>query len=184
MALTHQDAAEALRLAEAAEARSDMLRGYQSTASHLILWGAVYAVAYALSYFRPAQAGWGWVVLIALGSLGSTVIGARDRPDRQSGRAALIIPTLMATFFVFIVATSAIMQPQDPRQMGAFVPLVVAVCYVVLGLGAGSRITLAGVALGALTLVGYFAFPSIFMLWMAVVAGGTLVLSGLWLRRV
>jgi hypothetical protein len=90
----------------------------------------------------------------------------------------------MATFLVFIVATSAIMQPQDPRQMAAFVPLVVAVCYVVLGLGAGSRITLAGVALGALTLVGYFAFPSIFMLWMAVVAGGTLVLSGLWLRRV
>jgi hypothetical protein len=181
MSMTHEDAAEALRLAEAAQERSTTLRGYQSTAPHLILWGAIYAAAYAMSYFRPAQAGLSWFVLILLGSVASTVIGMRDRRGR---RTSAVIPTLMATFLVFIFASAAIMQPQDPRQMGAFVPLVVAACYVVLGLGAGSRITLAGVALGGLTLFGYFAFPSIFMLWMAVVAGSTLVLSGLWLQRV
>jgi hypothetical protein len=34
-----------------------------------------------------------------------------------------------------------------------------------------------------LTIVGFFVLPAIFMLWMAVVGGGALVLGGLWLRR-
>jgi hypothetical protein len=95
-----------------------------------------------------------------------------------------LIPALFLTFFGFIAASSAIMQPHDAKQIGAFVPLVVAVCYIVLGLGVGRRIALAGLALAVLTLTGYFAFPGIFELWMAVVGGGTMILSGFWLRRV
>ncbi len=185
MAVTHEDAAAALRLANEAGERSAMLRGYQSTAPHLILWGVIYAVAYAISYGRPAQANIAWAVLIVAGSVASMVIGGRDRSDRAAGsKKWAIVPALFVTFLAFIMATAAVMQPQDPKQMAAFVPLVVAVAYIVMGLGAGRRIALAGVALGVLTLVGYFGFPAIFMLWMAVVGGGTLILSGLWLRRV
>jgi hypothetical protein len=186
MSVTQQDAAEALRLVDEAGARSEMLRGYQSTAPHLILWGIIYALAYALSYMRPAQSNLIWIVLASLGSVGSVVAASLDQRERASsdGNGWLVIPALFLTFLGFIAASSAIMQPHDPRQVGAFVPLVVAVGYIVLGLGVGSRIALAGVALAALTLVGFFAFPGIFELWMAVVGGGTLILSGLWLRRV
>jgi hypothetical protein len=146
----------------------------------------VYALAYTLSYARPAQSGIGWIVLPALGCTGSAVIGSMDRREcaPRSGRRRFLIPALFLTFFGFIAASSAIMQPHDAKQIGAFVPLVVAVCYIVLGLGVGRRIALAGLALAVLTLTGYFAFPGIFELWMAVVGGGTMILSGFWLRRV
>jgi hypothetical protein len=63
------------------------------------------------------------------------------------------------------------------------VPLVIAATYVGLGIAVGRRRAFTGIALGVLTLVGFFALPSIFMLWMAAVGGGALVLGGLWLRQ-
>jgi hypothetical protein len=180
MSVTHEDAAEALRLVREAGDRSETLRGYQSASPHLILWGCVYAAAYSFSYFRPHLAQWPWLVLVPIASVGDIIIGKRDR----SGGDWTIFPILFCTFLVFILATAAIMQPHDPNQMGAFVPLVVAACYIALGVGAGKRILYTGVALGVLTLVGFFAFPAIFLLWMAVVGGGAMVLGGLWLRQV
>jgi hypothetical protein len=185
MAFSSADAAEALRQAERAEQVSHTLRGYQSMAPHLILWGAIYFLAYSFSHFRPAQGGLAWLVLAPLGSVGSFALAWFDKSERgDSDGHWAVVPALFATFLGFIAATALIMQPQDPRQMAAFVPLVVAVAYIVLGLGAGRRIVFAGIALAALTLFGFIALPGWFMLWMAVVGGGTLILSGLWLRRV
>jgi hypothetical protein len=43
---------------------------------------------------------------------------------------------------------------------------------------------LAGVVVAALTLIGFFGLPQYFLLWMAVVGGGALILGGFWLRSV
>lgn len=178
MSVTHEDATEALRLIAEAGQRSTMLRGYQSAAPHLILWGGIYAAAYTFGYFRPYQAGLAWAVLIPAATIGDVLIARRDH-----GRINwAVFLGLFATFLAFISATALVMQPHDPRQMAAFVPLVVAAAYVVLGIGVGRRLVFTGLALGVLTLVGFLALPSIFMLWMAVVGGGALVLGGLWLR--
>jgi hypothetical protein len=180
MSVTQQDAAEALRLVHDAGTRSELLRGYQSASPHLILWGCVYFVAYAFGYFWPSQAGLPWIVLVPIASIGDVIIGKRDR----TGGDWTIFPILFCTFLAFIIGTAFIMQPHDPKQMGAFVPLVVAACYIALGVGAGKRIMYTGVALGVLTLFGFFALPAYFLLWMAVIGGGSLVLGGLWLRQV
>ena len=180
MSLTQNDAAEALRLVQQAGERSETLRGYQSVSPHLILWGCVYFVAYAFGYFRPDLAGWPWLVLVPVASIGDVMIARRDR----SGGDWTTFTILFCTFLAFIVATAAIMQPQSPSQMAAFVPLVVAACYISLGVAAGNRLIYTGIGLFLLTLIGYFAFPAIFLLWMAVVGGGALILGGLWLRQV
>ena len=182
MPIAQSDAAEALRAVHQAEATSTTLRGYQSAAPHLILWGCVYFCAYTVAYVRPAWGGWAWLVLVPLASIGDGVIASRDRA-KQDGKWGVVL-VLFATFLAFITATGAIMQPQDPKQMAAFVPLLVAACYIVLGVGVGQRLIYTGVALGVLTLVGFFAFPAIFMLWMAAVGGGALILGGIWLGRV
>jgi hypothetical protein len=49
---------------------------------------------------------------------------------------------------------------------------------------AGMRFLGTFVAIAALTLGGFFFLPAHFLLWMAVVGGGALVLAGLWLRTV
>jgi hypothetical protein len=43
-------------------------------------------------------------------------------------------------------------------------------------------LTVTGIGMAALTLVGYYLFPAYFFFWMAVVGGGALMLAGLWLR--
>jgi hypothetical protein len=180
MSITREDAANALRLADQADQRSRMLRGYQSAAPHLILWGCVYTGTYGFSYFQPCQAGLAWMIVIPLAFIGDVALARRDRGDRS---AWTVVPVLIVAFLAFIAATAAIMRPHDPSQMGAFVPLAVAWAYVSAGTRLGPRVIFAGIALGALTMVGYFCLHAWFIPWMAVVGGGTLVLSGLWLRK-
>jgi hypothetical protein len=180
MSLSREDAAEALRLVTQAGQRSATLRRYQGAAPHLILWGCVYAVAYTFGYFRPQQAWLAWAILVPAAAIGDALIARRDR-GANSWRPFLAIFTL---FVAFIVSTGAIMQPRDPAQMSAFIPLVVATVYVALGMAIGRRFVITGVALGALTLTGFFALHSIFMLWMGIVGGAALILGGFWLKRV
>ena len=53
-----------------------------------------------------------------------------------------------------------------------------------LAMGNGMRLIATGIALAVLTLVGFFAFPALFSLWMAVVGGTALILGGVWMLRV
>jgi hypothetical protein len=180
MSITREDAANALRLADQAGQRSRMLRGYQSAAPDLILWGCVYAATYAFTFFRPYLSGVAWLVVVPLTVIGDVAIAWHDRDDR---RLWSVVAVPVAAFLALILATIAIMRPHDPRQMSAFVPLAVAWAYITIGSILGLRMIVAGIALGALTACGYFFLYPWFLLWMAVVGGGTLVLSGLWLRR-
>jgi hypothetical protein len=179
MSITEENAAEAIRLVEEAAQRSTTLRGYRRAAPHLILWGVIYAVAYSGAYFQPGRTGLVWLVLVPSGVIGDVLISWRDRPCNWALFAGIFL-----TFFAFVAATMSIMHPRDPQQVAAFVPLVVAAAYAVLGMSLGARFVFIGLALGLLTLIGFFALSSIFMLWMAAVGGGALVLGGLLLRRV
>jgi len=183
MSITKEAAADALRIAHEASERSAMLRGYQSAAPHLILWGCAYAAAYSYGYFAPENAGLAWLVAVPVTSIGDIIVAWRDKGEQTDSGNWTALAGLFATFLAFITAAGAIFQPQDPKQMAAFVPLVVAACYTVLGIWLGRRMVLAGIALGALTMFGFFALPTYFMLWMAAVGGGTLILTGLWLRQ-
>jgi hypothetical protein len=48
----------------------------------------------------------------------------------------------------------------------------------------GTRYVVSGIAVAALTLAGFFLLKQHFLLWMAAVGGGAMILAGLWLRRV
>ncbi len=180
MSLAPQDAIDALRVVDETDATSRTLHGYNIAAPHMILWGCAYAAGYFYGFLRPEHAGAAWLVLVPLATIGDVMIGGGS----NRGANWQVFAGLLATFLAFVMATATIMQPQDPRQMAAFVPLLVACCYIVLGIGAGRRLVFTGIALFVLTLLGFFAFPAIFLLWMAVVGGGGLILGGLWLRRV
>ena len=56
--------------------------------------------------------------------------------------------------------------------------------YVIAGLWFGYAFVAIGIAITVLTLIGYFFVTGFtFLLWMAVVNGGGLILGGLWMRR-
>jgi hypothetical protein len=181
MVVTPADASTALQDIAAAEARSVTYRGYQSMSPHLIIWGIAYAVGYTINDLAQGWGGPAWLAITAVAVSGDILAARADRKSNANGAA---VGALFAIILVFVGCTLAIMQPRDPRQIGAFIPLVVAGAYAILGLMGAPRMMILGAALAALTLFGFFALPAHFMLWMAAVGGGSLVLGGVWLRQV
>ena len=179
MPLSPLEAAQALQEIERTQSRSKILRGYQGGAPHFLVWAALWAVGYGLSYLTPARAGTIWIVVIAIGAVAGVVVLMRSKGAAPAWRYAAGFATLAA----FSLATLVVLPPTHGPQVAAFVPLVVAMAYVLAGLWWGTRFIVTGIALALLTLGGYFLLRDDFLLWMAVVGSGALLLAGLWLRR-
>ena len=183
MPLSKQEAAEALKYITLTERRSGEVHAYQTSSPFLILWGVLWAIGYTVSYFRPA---WGsvWLALVVIGVIGSFWLGARVRPTKAKGYDWRFSASSLAVFF-FIFALFSILPPTSNAQVGAFFPILVALYYGLIGIWTRAiRMMFTGAALAILTLVGFFYLPQYFLLWMAFVGGGGLILGGLWFRKV
>lgn len=186
MPLSPEQARDALRDVEQTTRHSATVHGYEIGAPYLILWGVIWLLAYGANDLAPRALGqWAWPVLGGLGWVASMLIGMRRKRAETAGLYWLRWLGVFLAYAVFVAGVSAIMKPTADAQVGAFVPMVVALTYALVGLFFNApRLTIAGAVIAALTLGGYFYLPSHFMLWMAVVGGGALILAGLWLRQV
>jgi len=176
MSLSQQDAAAALREIEDAQARSVTLRDYQRAAPHFLIWGILWAVGYGLSDAFPPQANAIWAVIVPIGLVAGLFVARRSPSRWRYGAAVLAI-------LAFLGASITVMAPISGRQVAAFIPLFVALMYVLRGIWGGTRYIVAGVIIAGLTLTGFVFLGGHFLLWMAVVGGGALVLAGVWLRQ-
>jgi hypothetical protein len=87
-------------------------------------------------------------------------------------------------FFAFGLLCSTVLGHFGPREMGAFWPIYFMLIYCIAGLWFGYAFVAIGLGITVLTLIGYFFVGGFaFLLWMAAVNGGGLVLGGLWMRR-
>ena len=183
-AVSPEQAADALKQADAAEKRSAQAYRYQRFAPYLFLWGAIWVIGYGASDLLPHWSGWVWLGLISVALAVSIAIGRSAEPDRLGSQSNWRYSLCFAAIWAFFASTYAVMVPVSRMQQGAFPPLVVAFVYTLLGLWAGPRLVIAGLMVGVLTLGGFFYLPQHFMLWEAFVGGGALILAGFWFRRV
>ncbi|HEX4271017.1 MAG TPA: hypothetical protein VHZ32_06505 [Rhizomicrobium sp.] len=183
-ALTPQQAAQALKDAGATEKRSAEVYRYQRAAPYLLLWGIIWIVGYGGSDLLPRFAGrlWFGLLMIAMGA--SMAIGRRASAAQPGPRANWRYSIAFTAIWCFFGATYSVMGPINHLQQGAFPPLVVALAYVLTGLWSGLRFVVAGMAVAALTLGGFFYLPQHFLLWEGLIGGGALILAGIWFRRV
>ena len=183
MPLSPNEAADALRDISQTESRSAKAYGYHMMSPHLLLWGAIWLAEYGGFYLDPRRS-WLFSALSLVGVAGSFLIGWRMKRGRANDYSWRYGATI-GVAFLFVSAIFAIFHPVSDRQIGAFFPLLVALLYVLMGIwGNAFRMGVTGLALGVITLVGYFDFPATFMLWMAIAGSGALVLGGLWMRSV
>jgi hypothetical protein len=182
--ISPQQAAEALGHAAAAEKRSAQAYVYQRFAPYLFLWGIVWVVGYSATDLFPRIAGWIWIGLVLVALAVSMAIGRNAAPGRLGPKTNWRYSLFFAAVWAFFASTYAVMAPVSGMQQGAFPPLVVALLYILVGLWSGPRLAIAGLAVGALTMGGYFYLPQHFLLWEGFVGGGALILAGLWFRRV
>lgn len=187
MSIGRDEAAQALKDAEAAAGRSVAAVSYQRSSGYLILWGAVWALGNLSAYFNAPGANLTWFVLTAVGVIGSFVLGLRMRRrepgagPRNSGVMALLIAVAIAGFGMGV---SVINPFSSFAQYEAVISLAVGAAYMVLGAQTGLRMSAVGVVIMAATVVGWLYARDQFFLWMAIAGGGGLLLGGLWMRRV
>ncbi len=182
MSLSSSEANDALRDIRKTEQASSTTYGYRVASPHLIIWGVIWAISYGATWLAP---GW-WLVWPVLGTIGlaaSFWVGRRKvQAKTGAGYGWRYLATSVAVF-AFIAAVFSVLQPRSGEQIGAFMPILVALFYALTGIWARApRMLATGVVVGVLTVGGYFWLQPYFMLWMAGVGGGALVLSGLWLK--
>ncbi|HEX4371171.1 MAG TPA: hypothetical protein VH019_07465 [Rhizomicrobium sp.] len=180
--ITTREAHDALQEAATAERRSAQAYGYSRRAPFCILWGLIWMAGYGGTAVLPGRdSNWLWLALAIIGTAISIWIGNNraDGRGRDGWRAGLVIVFAMA----FTAALLFIMHPTDPLQVGAYWPLLLSAIYASIGLWLGLRYILLGAFLAIATLGAYFFLKDLFFAWTAVVGGGSILLTGLWMRH-
>jgi hypothetical protein len=183
--ITAEQAANALKEADATERRSFEAYSYSQSAPYCFVWGVVWLLGYGLEALAPEPyrewLGWWWMGLSLAGAIASIVIGQRQsacRPGKPWRMGLLIVILWLFNFALF-----SVLKPQNYLQVGAYYPLLFGAIYAAIGLWLGLRYILVGVFMAASALIAYFYLPEYFFHWMALVGGGSLVLTGFWMRK-
>ena len=176
---TAEEAAQALRDIDLIKHRAAGFQDYRAESSQLILWGLVYLAGFSLTAcFREYLiAVWTAVVFVGLATGACIAL--------HSSAGAGIVRRYMAiivTILSFILVMHVIFWPVQAEQGAMVGPMLVASLYVLRGIQLRPRYTVIGCVLAALCLFGYLFLLPVFWPWMAMACGGTLILSGLWLR--
>ena len=179
-----RQAAAALGDIEEIVQRVRQSRTYDIASLMMILWGLLVFIGNIATFAWPRYGGYIWIGVNVAGVAGSFAVSVFQLPgtvgrsfDRRMAMAFLL-------FFGFGLLCSTVLGHFGPREMGAFWPIYFMLIYCIAGLWFGVAFVAIGLGITALTLIGYFfATDAAFLLWMAAVNGGGLILSGLWMRR-
>src|SRR5262245_34334785 len=168
-----QQATEALADIDDVVRRVRQSRIYDLASQMMIMWGVLVFAGYLVTYLVPRYAFYGWTAVYVVGIGGWAAISAFNRP--RSGVRSFDAKFLFAfaLFFAFGVFCCVLGQ-FGPRQISTFWPIYFMMMYSISGLWFGHAFITIGLAVSALTLVGYVYAGDAFDLWMAFVNGGGL----------
>ena len=178
-----KQAAEALSDVDEIVRRVRQSQIYDTASQLMILWGGLVFAGNLVTYLAPRYADYAWILVYVAGIAG-TAAGSMFNHAR-SGQRSFDLRVLAAylMFFAFGFFCVNVLGHFTPRQLGTFWPIYFMLMYCMAGLWFGYAFIAIGLAVTALTLIGYYFIGAAFPLWMAFVNGGGLILGGLWMRR-
>jgi hypothetical protein len=157
---------------------------YDLASQFLILWGALVLAGNLATWAWPRSGGPIWIGINLLGVAGSVAIGVFDHRRTGIRTVDLRVVAAILLYFAFGIFCTSVLGHFTARQMGTFWPTYAMLVYILAGLWFGYAFVAIGLAITTLTLIGYFFVDGApFLLWMAFVNGGGLILGGLWMRR-
>lgn len=177
-----REASEALADIHDMVGRVRQSRIYDLASQMMVMWGVLVFAGYLVTYLVPRYAVIGWVSVYVIGIGGWGAFSAINWSKSGVRTFDLKLLSALAMIIVFGVFC-CVFGHFGPRQLSTFWPIYFMLFYSIAGLWFGYAFIAIGVAVTALTLVGYYYLGNSFDLWMAFVNGGGLVLGGLWMRR-
>jgi hypothetical protein len=158
-------------------------RIYDLASQFMMVTGILVVAGNLATFFVPHSAVVIWPAVNLLSVSISAVISVYDH--RRTG----LLSFDFRIFFVFVLfygfgmLCTLVLGHFGPREMGTFWPIYFMLFYCIAGLWFGRAFLAIGLAITLLTLIGYFFITSAeFLIWMAMVNGGGLIVSGLWMR--
>ncbi len=183
MTISKDDAAAALRDIDQAGERSLELKSYDTGGPYLLIWGLAWLVAGTVTDFIPRQGAIVWNTVNAIAVIATIWLTYRSGKHPTTGRDQWRI--FFAAFILALFANVVLwlFQPISGNKIMAFVGLLNATGYALLGLWKGPRWMIAGGVVAVALLFGFYYVPEHYSLWMGVVGGGSMIVSSVWIRR-
>jgi hypothetical protein len=180
-----KEAARALSDIEQIVQRVRQSRIYDIASQIMIIAGVLVLAGNLANFAAPRYSAVIWIVVNVL-TVASVAVLSTMGP-RTPGVETFDFRVLGAflLFYAFGILCSVVLGHFGPRELGAFWPIYFMLFYCIAGLWFGRAFIIIGFAIIVLTLIGYFLIDGgAFLLWMAAVNGGGLILAGLWMRRI
>ena len=184
MTIDHSEASAALDDIKDMVARVRQSRVYDRASLIAIACGVLVAIGNVANFLAPRYWSPIWVTVNVLNVVVVAAVSIVDYPKTGLRSFDVRIFAAFVLFFAFGVLTTGVLGHFGGRELGAFWPIYFMMFYCLAGLWFGWAFLVIGLSIIALTLIGYFFVGgAAFLLWMAAVNGGGLILSGLWMRR-
>ncbi len=165
-----------------------------------IVWGVIWFIGFLSTHlFGYARITWSgiaigsiWLVLVATGIVVSIIVEKRRAAVKSTiGKRVGVFWWLLYAYvylwigllFPFIEVHGHAESVMFWNRFGAIAATVPMFAYVVTGLWLEHFMVWLGLAVTALTILGLFLLQPYFYIWMAVVGGGTLAGTGLFIRN-
>jgi len=158
-------------------------RIYDIASQIMIVAGVMVVAGNIATYIAPRYSPYIWIGVNVLNVVAAAVISLMS--FRRTGIHAFDFRVLSAflLFYGFGILCIGSLGHFGWREMAVFWPIYFMLFYCLAGLWFGRAFVAIGLGITAMTLIGYFFISGpLFLLWMAVVNGGGLILSGFWMR--
>jgi len=203
MTISKEQAGEALKDVEALTEKTKRVALFKGADALYMIWGIIWMIAFTLEQFIPhrlirfgnfttSSGSLIWLTLSLIGICASIFIFKYRVPvaSPEGKRIGIFWGVLFGYFYLWTFLFASLIDwkqgftPRHHRIFTAVAATVPMFAYVVMGLwGCGNYMIWLGLGVTVLTVVGLFAVPSFFYLWMAVFGGGALFLAGVITRR-
>ena len=154
----------------------------------LILWGVLWIIAFTSAHFYLPYAFHIFMAMGVVGGAGTAVIfrvfHTKAPIQEASGpKVGRRIAAFWVLLYTYVVIWLFLLTPFNGLQCNAVFSTAAMFGYVVIGLWFDSRFMIAlGLVVTAATLAGFYLLTGYYCLWMALIGGGALLGTGLYIR--
>ena len=190
MNITNEEAQSSLEQVQAvaSHTRKTITASYDSNL--LIMWGVIWIAAFLGTHYFLR---WAWHIWMGLGGTGSLltlIISWRQfrlaHPVKMPAEEKTGWRIFLFWFLLFVYAFIwlSMFRPRHGVQLNAFLCTVIMFAYIVMGLWFKSyHMFWLGIIVTGITLIGFYLIPwAYYCIWMAAMGGGSLLVTGIYVR--